>query len=147
MVTAHHALSRDLMAAALLAISAVLTCCGPAPPASSIAIAPVLLFTGIGTSTDDVSAVEAILKNTQLNYSSVNSSQLNAMPESQISRYRLLIVPGGNFVQMGDSLTVSTTSNVRNAVKGGLNYLGLCAGGFLAGSFPPPYNSFNLTSG
>jgi glutamine amidotransferase-like uncharacterized protein len=48
---------------------------------------------------------------------------------------------------MGNSLTASTTANVRNAVRGGLNYLGICAGGFLAGSFPAPYNSFNLSSG
>ncbi len=42
----------------------------------------------------------------------------------------------------------STTSElVRNAVKGGTNYLGICAGGFLAGSFPTPHKSFNLTSG
>lgn len=69
------------------------------------------------------------------------------MAEPQISRYRLLIVAGGNFVDMGNSLTASTTANVRNAVKAGMNYLGICAGGFLAGSFPALYNTFNLSSG
>ena len=69
------------------------------------------------------------------------------MTESQISRHRLLIVPGGNFVAMGNSLTAGTTATVRKAVNGGLNYLGICAGGFLAGSFPAPYHSFNLSSG
>jgi glutamine amidotransferase-like uncharacterized protein len=48
---------------------------------------------------------------------------------------------------MGKSLSPDTTAVVRNAVKGGMNYLGLCAGGFLAGSFPAPYNSFDLSSG
>ncbi len=48
---------------------------------------------------------------------------------------------------MGNSLTASTTANIRNAVKGGMNYLGICAGGFLAGRFPASYNSFNLSSG
>ena len=28
-----------------------------------------------------------------------------------------------------------------------MSYLGICAGGFLAGNFPAPYNSFNLSSG
>ena len=37
--------------------------------------------------------------------------------------------------------------HVRNAVTGGLSYLGICAGGFLAGAFPAPYKSFDLTSG
>ena len=106
-----------------------------------------LLFTGTGTSANDVAAIEAILNSSHLNYSTVSSTQLNGMAEAQISEYRLLIVPGGNFVDMGNSLTAGTTANVRNAVKGGLNYLGLCAGGFLAGSLPAPYHSFDLSSG
>ena len=77
----------------------------------------------------------------------MSSSQLNRMAKSQISGYRLLIVPGGNFVDMGKSLTGSTTTKVRTVVNRGVNYLGICAGGFLAGSFPPPYNSFDLSSG
>jgi glutamine amidotransferase-like uncharacterized protein len=123
-----------------------MTACGPGS-ASSHGTAPVLLFSGAGTSPNDVVAIETILDSNHLNYSTVNSFQLNWMAESQISGYRLLIVPGGNFVAMGDRLAASTTANVRNAVKGGLNYLGICAGGFLAGSFPAQYNSFNLSAG
>ena len=69
------------------------------------------------------------------------------MAEAGIRRYRLLIVPGGNFVGIGNSLTPSTTANIRSGVQNGLNYLGICAGAFLAGSFPQPYRSLNLTSG
>ena len=137
---------RDFIAVSLLLISAALTACGPGP-ASSRGISPVLLFTGTGTSANDVAAIETILNSSHLGYSTVNSMQLNSMAESQISGYRLLIVPGGNFVAMGNSLTAGTTVNVRNAVKGGLNYLGICAGGFLAGSLPAPYHSFDLSSG
>ena len=108
---------------------------------------PVLLFTGTGVSPNDVTAVEAILEKRRLHYATVNSLQLNAMTESQISRYRLLIVAGGNFVDMGNSLAVSTTATFRDAVNAGLNYLGICAGGFLAGSVPAPYHSFDFTSG
>ena len=99
-------------------------------------IAPILLFNGTGTSPNDVAAVETILNNNDLNYSTVNSSQLNQMSESQIRGYRLLIVPGGNFIDIGNSLTSSTTANIRNAVQNGLNYLGICAGGFFAGNSP-----------
>ena len=67
------------------------------------------------------------------------------MSESQLMAYRLMIIPGGNFIDMGNSLTPSTTANIHNAVQGGLNYLGICAGGFLAGH--ASYNSLNLTSG
>jgi glutamine amidotransferase-like uncharacterized protein len=107
--------------------------------------APILLFKGTGTSPNDVAAVETILNTNRLDYSTVNSSQLNQMGESQLRDYRLLIVPGGNFIDIGNSLTSSTTANIRNAVHNGLNYLGICAGGFLAGN--TGYNSFNLTSG
>jgi hypothetical protein len=48
-------------------------------------IASVLLFTGTGTSPNDVAAIETILGSSHLNYSTVNSFQLNWMSESQIS--------------------------------------------------------------
>lgn len=141
-----HGIAAPIIAASLLLISSTLTGCGPGS-ASSNGLSSILLFTGAGASRDDVAAIEAILESRHFNYSTVNSFQLNRMTESQLAQYRLLIVPGGNFVQMGQSLTGSTTASVRNAVTRGMNYLGICAGGFLAGSFPAPYNSFNLSSG
>jgi glutamine amidotransferase-like uncharacterized protein len=94
-----------------------------------------------------VAAVAAILKDKDLRYSTVNAQQLNRMSESQLMAYRLMIVPGGNFIAIANSLTPSTTANIHNAVQSGLNYLGICAGGFLAGHGSPYYNSLNLTSG
>ena len=115
-------------------------------PLKSNGIDPILLFNGTGTSPNDVAAVGEILNSNKLNYATVNSSQLNQMSESRVRTYRLLIVPGGNFIDMGNSLTSSTTANIRKAVQNGLNYLGICAGAFLAGD-SGYYNSLNLTSG
>jgi glutamine amidotransferase-like uncharacterized protein len=159
------ALCRVLIIASLFLISTAVTACRgrgdisstPAKGANASAAAPpkrlgsggnvpILLFTGTGTSPHDVEAVETILDSNHLNYSTVDSSQLNAMGESQLRGYRLLIVPGGNFIDIGNSLTSSTTTNIRNAVQNGLNYLGICAGGFLAGN-SGYYNGANLTSG
>jgi hypothetical protein len=156
--------SRVLIIASLVLISTAFTACegrgdkGSMPakganasdavastPLSSNRIAPILLFNGSGTSPGDVAALETILNNNHLNYSTVNSSQLNEMRESQIRSHRLLIVPGGNFIDIGNSLTPSTTANIRKAVQGGLNYLGICAGGFFAGN--SGYNGLNLTAG
>jgi len=109
--------------------------------------APILLFTGTGTSSGDVAALETILNANHLVYATVSSAELNRMGGDEFTQYRLLIVPGGNFVEMGDSLNPATTATIRNAVQRGLNYLGVCAGAFLAGSFPQRYNSLNLTSG
>jgi len=114
---------------------------------SSATTNPILLFDGTGASAGDITAVEAVLKNNHLSYSTATPSELNRMDESRIRQYRLLIVPGGNFVEMGKSLTPGATAKVRQAVQDGLNYLGICAGGFLAGKYDPPYNGLNLTSG
>jgi glutamine amidotransferase-like uncharacterized protein len=108
-------------------------------------IAPIVLFNGTGTSREDVAALEKILGSDGLKYSVVDSAQLNGMNESQIRQYRLLIVPGGNFEDIGNSLTSSATAMIRKAIRGGLNYLGICAGAFFAGK--SPYNGLNLTSG
>ena len=128
--------------ALVFVISLAATAC--TPPASHT-VPPILLFGGAGTSVNDVAAVETILKDKHLEYSMVNSRQLNGMSESQLMAYRLMIIPGGNFIDMGNSLTRNTSTNIHNAVQGGLNYLGICAGGFLAGH--ASYNSLNLTSG
>jgi glutamine amidotransferase-like uncharacterized protein len=114
--------------------------------AASVSPPSILLFNGTGASPHDVAAIEAILVSWHLNYSTANSSRLNAMSEPQIREYRLLIVPGGNFIEIGRSLTAGTIANIRKAVSSGLNYLGICAGGFLAGN-SAYYNGLNLTSG
>jgi hypothetical protein len=80
-------------------------------PLTSGDIAPILLFNGTGTSPNDVVALETILSTNHLNYSAVNSPQLNEMGESRMRGYRLLIVPGGNFIAMGNSLTPGTAAN------------------------------------
>lgn len=105
----------------------------------------ILLFNGQGASPNDVLAIETILNSNHLNYSMVNSAQLNAMSDSQMWRHQLLIIPGGNFIDIGNNLTSATTANIRKAIRNGLNYLGICAGGFFAGN--SGYNGLDLTSG
>ena len=78
--------------------------------------ATILLFVGTGTSPSDVAAIETILDGNHLNYSTANSSQLNKMSESQIGEYQLLIFPGGNFIDMGKSLTSGTVTSIGAAV-------------------------------
>ena len=56
-----------------------------------------------------------------------------------------MIVPGGNFEVMGNGLATSTPAKLRDAVRDGVGYLGVCAGAFIAGD--SPYNGLNLTDG
>jgi len=103
------------------------------------------LFNGEGASRPDVAALERILGDRHLGYATADSRQLNSMSEDVLRSYRLLIVPGGNFETLGNGLTASTTQHIRHAVQGGLGYLGICAGAFMAGN--SPYNGLNLTRG
>ncbi|MGA9981616.1 MAG: BPL-N domain-containing protein [Candidatus Sulfotelmatobacter sp.] len=152
-------LQRGVIFALIALIPVAFTACGTpgskigtaaqaaaAVPLNAAKIPPILLFNGTGTSSSDVAAVEAILSAKELTYSTANSSQLNAMTEDQLKAYKLLIVPGGDSVTIGDNLKSSTTTNIHNAViNDGLNYLGICAGGFFGGY--SIYNGLNLTSG
>jgi glutamine amidotransferase-like uncharacterized protein len=128
----------------LIAFLALITLTGCAPPESNNTV-PILLFNGTGTSANDVKAVEVILKDMHLAYATVNSRQMNRMSVSQLAPYRLLIIPGGNYITMGNSLTRGTTTNIHDAIQGGLNYLGICAGGLLAGN--ASCNNLNMASG
>jgi glutamine amidotransferase-like uncharacterized protein len=107
--------------------------------------ADILLFVGVGTSPGDVAAVERVLRDNRFRYATANSAQLKALNEKQLRAYHLLIVPGGNFEQIGNNLTPGAAVKIRSAVKNGLHYLGLCAGAFFAGN--SPYNGLDLTGG
>ena len=92
--------------------------------------APILLFNGTGTSPNDVKAIKNILSSNHMEFTLVNSDQLNQLDTSQLRKYKLIIIPGGNFIDMGKSLSKETFTNIQESVHHGLNYLGICAGGF-----------------
>ena len=107
---------------------------------------PVVFFAGTGTSATDVAALATVLDGLKLGYRTVNSAQLNAMSEAQLAGYKLLIVPGGNSITIGQNVSAATTTAIRTAVQqDGLHYLGVCAGAFFGGY--SVYNGVNLTSG
>src|SRR5262245_2255696 len=127
------------MRPSLVAVGLALVACKTPP----VGDAPILLFDGDGTSRNDVAAVEQVLRDGGLAWARVDSAQLNEMSDAQLRAHRLLIVPGGNFVDIAAHLTPAATAKVRAAVRDGMAYLGLCAGAFLAGKLP--YNGFDLT--
>jgi len=105
----------------------------------------VLLFVGSGTSSGAVTATKTILGNLKLTYATATSSQLNGMSESAMKAYKLFLMPGGNAITISQNLKSATITNLHNAiVNDGLNYLGICAGGFFAGN-SGIYNYLDLT--
>jgi glutamine amidotransferase-like uncharacterized protein len=113
--------------------------------ATGVTTPQVLLFIGTGTSSGDVAAVKTTLGNLKLTYATATSSQLNAMTEAALKAYKLFLMPGGNAITISQNLTATTKTNIHNAIiNDGLHYLGICAGGFFAGS-SGIYAYLNLT--
>ena len=107
---------------------------------------PVLLYNGKGTSSSDVAAVESVLSTIKLHYSTASTGQIEQMSESKLAAYKLLIVPGGNSITIGNNLSANATTKIHDAVvNDGLHYLGICAGAFFGGY--SIYNGLNLTNG
>jgi len=48
---------------------------------------------------------------------------MNDMSASHLRSYRLLIIPGGNYIAIGNGILSSTTAKIHDAVQNGLNYL------------------------
>jgi glutamine amidotransferase-like uncharacterized protein len=119
----------------------------PVPLAPAIkAPEPVLLYVGAGATGSDVTALEAILKSLNLGYTAVNQTELGSMTEPQLGGYKLMIVPGGDSIVIGQSVGATAPSAIRNAVNQyGMHYLGICAGAFF-GAYST-YNGVDLTSG
>jgi glutamine amidotransferase-like uncharacterized protein len=109
------------------------------------AAADVLLFTGRGTSPGDVAAFIDLLRDGGIRYATASSTQLEAIGESTLKTYRLILIPGGNFIEIGNGLSTATAAKIRDAIGSGVNYLGVCGGAFFAGA--SPYNGVNLTGG
>jgi glutamine amidotransferase-like uncharacterized protein len=135
------ALITCLWAAALVAGG----CGGSAQVGAPPAKADILLFAGQGTSPSDVDAVQRVLRDNHFSFSTADTPQLNIIGEDRLATFRLLIVPGGDFEVIGKNLSPAATSKIRRAIRGGMNYLGICAGAFFAGN--SPYNGLDLTGG
>jgi hypothetical protein len=143
---------RLILSAAFLIGTILLSECASRDPQTATALPPVvdaaepvLLFNGTGTSSD-VAAVELVLAGLGVGYTTADSAQLNAMTEPQLGGYKLIIVPGGNSIDIGESLTANAVANLRGAVQQyGVHYLGICAGAFFGGY--SVYNGIDLTAG
>ena len=115
----------------------------------SIARSGILLFNGTGTSSD-VGALESVITNNLgLDYDTVNSAGLDGMSVTQLAAYKLLIIPGGDSITIGNNLKATTLAHIKTAVRtNGLHYLGVCAGAFLASyAGGTTYNDINLLNG
>lgn len=98
-----------------------------------------LIFNGTGTSPSDTQSLINIMTSHGLSYRVATSSTLEAMSSDSFRNYRLLVWPGGDSNVMTKGLSATTRGKIRNAVLvNGLNYVGFCAGAWMAVG-PPPW--------
>lgn len=92
-----------------------------------------LLFNGAGTWSTEVTQLRSIFTAHGVTYQEVSSSQLNAMSTDELAQFGMIVWPGGYGSTQTSSLTTATKDHVREAVQvRGVNYIGFCAGAFVA---------------
>lgn len=112
---------------------------GSSASATSASTPRVLVFNGIGTSPTDTSLLVQLLAAHGFTYRLVNSAQVAAMSLNELASYRLILWPGGDSMTMTRNLSAATRENIREAVvTRGVNYVGFCAGAFMAVGLSTP---------
>lgn len=97
----------------------------------------VLLLTGGGTRDSEALALQSMLRENTLSFQVVPFTELNALPEADLSKFGIIVWPGGNLRTQIKALTPKTRERIKQAVlKDGVGFLGLGAGAWAAGSSP-----------
>lgn len=108
------------------------------PAGTRAYVTDALIFTGTGSWSAEVTSLKSILSGNGATYETATSAELNAMSLDELEQFGTIIWPGGYGNQMSDSLATSTITKVRTAVRErGVNYVGFCAGSFVAVSPTP----------
>src|ERR1043165_4276336 len=91
------------LCASALALSACLSGCQKSSTTTEAAVMPkrIILYDGAGSSANDVKAIKALLDQESLPYTTADSDELDVMTPEQLAHADLLIMPGGNFEEMG----------------------------------------------
>lgn len=98
----------------------------------------VMIYNGSGAWTDEVGSLESIMSGAGITYTEVTDTTMNSMAATDYAQYGMMLFPGGSGTDMLDALNDTTRTNVMNAVRQtGVNYLGFCAGAFMAVSPAP----------
>ena len=99
----------------------------------------ILLFSGSSIWKLEAASIRQILYAHGATYRTVGDDELNAMEQADFKKYKALVIPGGDAEVVTSKLYNETRRKIRLAVNDdGLNYLGFCAGAWLAIAPNPP---------
>ena len=98
-----------------------------------------LIYHGAATAFGDVESISEILDAQGITHQDVTSEELNQMTVEELTQFGMIVWPGGYAGQMSASLYPATRDRVRRAVRErGVNFVGICAGAFIAVSPAAP---------
>jgi glutamine amidotransferase-like uncharacterized protein len=107
----------------------------------------VLVFTGDGTWSTEISDLEALLAAHDATYQEATSAQLDAMSAQDMATFGVIYIPGGEGGTEAQSVSSATHANLRAAVQQlGVSYVGFCAGAFVAVA-PAPIDGGDVSYG
>lgn len=127
----------------LLLVSFLLISCGlreasnEEPPAPHTFLindnADVLVYTGKSNWLLEVASIRTTLYRHGISYREITAPELNDISLQDLLKSKLLIIPGGDSDLISAGLYTDTGIKLREAIQEhGLNYLGFCAGAWLA---------------
>jgi len=92
-----------------------------------------LIFNGAGVDPSGSESIAQIIESKGLTQRTIDETEFNAMTTEEFLQYTTFVWPGGDSEEMISRISGSARHDLREAiVKGGLNYIGFCAGGFVA---------------
>jgi glutamine amidotransferase-like uncharacterized protein len=136
---------RILFSAALITLASILSSCGSKESSSTILQVgngrgplvthqiDALIYDGVSSATGAPEAIVDILESRGLTYETVGASELDRMSIEDLTKFGVLVWPGGYAGQMSSALSSQTRKNIQAAVQArGVSFVGFCAGAFIA---------------
>jgi glutamine amidotransferase-like uncharacterized protein len=98
----------------------------PAPPEKNVVVA---LYSDLGTSEESVQAAEKMFQWMNYTIALVGADYINT---KGLDSFSVLCIPGGNMYQYAQDISSSGMENVRNFIRNGGGYIGICGGAYFA---------------
>jgi len=100
----------------------------PAPPEKKAVVA---LYSDLGTWEKSVQAAEKMFQWMNYTVTSVDADYINT---KGLEDFSILCIPGGNMYQYAQDISSTGMENVRNFIRNGGGYIGICGGAYFASS-------------
>lgn len=91
----------------------------------------IAIYSDIGAASGSIESIQEVIKSNGGESHIIDIPQIR---ENKLSKYDILVVPGGESLEMADSLGKDGCDAIRQFVSNGGGYIGICAGAYLASS-------------